>query len=165
MRQKLVISSLLVVAFGLLGLGIAYQKEDRLPVLPTPVGSETDDANSEGGGAGAETSPIQETFPRSGIGSTCTEPVGVDLIPGYVARITINGNLIPESEMNGPLFPPAGSEISAGRSLGQFTYGPEIGCPQGKYLLPQNNRVEICYWRTEDSESNCTRVQFSFDAL
>lgn len=158
LRQKLVIGGLLVFAFGLLSLGVVYQKEDRLPTLPTPVGSE----GAEGSG---EPSPLEGTFPRSGIGSTCTEPVGVDLAAGWVARITINGNLIPESEMNGLLFAPTGSEISASRSLGHFTYGPEIGCPQGKYLLPQNNKIGVCYWRTEDVESNCVRVQFEFDAL
>lgn len=158
LRQKLVIGGLLVFAFGLLGLGVLYQEDERLPTLPTPVGSETDqDAG--------EPSPVEGTFPRTGIGSTCTEPVGVDLASGWVARITINGNLVPESEMNGPLFPPPGTEISAGRSLGHFTYGPETGCPQGKYLQPQDNLVAVCYWRTEDAESNCVRVQFEFDAL
>lgn len=158
LRQKLVIGGLLVLAFGLLSLGVIYQEDDRLPTLPTPVGSEES-------GDGGQASPVEGTFPRTGIGSTCTEPVGVDLAAGWVARITINGNVIPESEMNAPLFPPAGSEISAGRSLGHFTYGPELGCPQGKYLLPQNNLVSVCYWRTEDVESNCVRVQFEFDAL
>lgn len=158
-RQKLVIGGLLTLAFGLLSLGVIYQEDQRLPILPTPVGADGEEVEV------GEASPIEGTFPLTGIGSTCTEPVGVDLATGYVARITINGNLIPESEMNGPLFTPAGSEISAGRSLGHFTYGPEIGCPQGKYLMPQNNKVVICYWRTEDVESNCTRVQFEFDAL
>ncbi len=159
LRQKLTIGGLLVLAFGLLGLGALYQDEQRLPIVPTPVGEDGEEIEA------GEANPIEGTFPRTGIGSTCTEPVGVDLAAGYVARITINGNTIPESEMNGPLFIPVGAPISASRSLGHFTYGPEVGCPQGKYLLPQNNKVVICYWRTEDVESNCTRVQFEFDAL
>lgn len=158
-RQKMVIGGLLVLAFGLLSLGVLYQEDDRLPILPTPVGADGEDVNP------GEANPVEGTFPLTGIGSTCTEPVGVDLVPGYVARITINGNVIPESEMNGPLLSPAGTEISAGRSLGHFTYGPEPGCPKGKYLQPQNNLVVICYWRIEDVESNCTRIQFEFDAL
>lgn len=161
-KQWLIIGAGVVVAFGALVLAAVYQA-DTSPAEPVLSGSAADgggerpaDANAEA--APLDVNPIEEWLPKSGEGSTCSEAVGVDLIPGYGAVLTINGVTIDEEQKNDP--------FSAGGSLGQVTYGPEEGCPNGELLRPQGNVVEACVYRLAEGPENCRRYPaFTFDAL
>lgn len=161
-QQRAVIVLGVLLAFGAIVLAAIYQ-EDTSPSRPVLSGSAADgggirtaDANEEG--QVLDVNPIEGWLPRSGIGSTCSEAVGVDLIPGFGAELTINGRAIPESDMN--------SSDSASRSLGQYTFGPEEDCPNGTVLRPQGNRVEACVYRLDEGPGSCRLYPaFSFDAL
>lgn len=167
-KQWTVIAAGVVLAVGALALAAAYQA-DTSPSEPVLSGSPADgggiraaDPNAEQ--APLDVNPIEDWLPRSGIGSTCSEAVGVDLIPGFAAVLTINGQTLTDEQMNG-VDPDTGA-IPASRSLGQYTYGPEEDCPNGVLLRPQNNRVEACVYRiTEGPESCRTYPAFTFDAL
>jgi hypothetical protein len=87
-----------------------------------------------------------------------TGTVGVDLIPGYAASLIINGQTLAAEELN--------NVESAGRTLDQYTYGPEPDCPNGVLLRPQNNTVQACVYRIVDGPESCELTQpFAFDAL
>ncbi|MFT7602247.1 MAG: hypothetical protein ACI8TP_005215 [Acidimicrobiales bacterium] len=161
-KQRLIVSLGVVVAFGALILAASYQA-DTNPSEPVLSGSAADGGGERPADANAPTepldvNPIEDWLPRSGIGSTCSEAVGVDLIPGYSAVLTINGTTLPATELNDPQ--------SAGGSLGQVTYGPEEDCPNGALLRPQNNVVEACVYRITEGPENCRIYPaFTFDAL
>ncbi len=166
-RQRLVIGLALVVAFGALGVAAAYSGE-RTPSEPVLTGSAADGGGDRSGddlGTPLNVNPIEGWFPRSGIGSTCSEPVGVDLIPGYSAILTINGVEIADVDTN-VYVDIENRVISAGGSQGHVTWGPEESCPNGTILRPQGNVVEACVYRVEEGPGSC-RVgeSFSFDAL
>ncbi len=111
---------------------------------------------------------VESFLPRSGQGSTCTEPIGVDLIPGYGATLRINGRNISDSELNRYVDDPenpGGTALQAGASLNQYTWGPEPGCPNGELIRPKDNLVEACVYRLTDGPSDCRMMTFRFDAL
>lgn len=161
-KQWLIIGAGVLVAFGALVLAATYQA-DTSPSAPVLSGSAADGGGARPADANAEqapldVNPIEGFLPRSGIGSTCSEPVGVDLVPGYGAVLTINGQLLTEGQLNSPQ--------SAGGSLGQVTYGPEEDCPNGALLRPQGNTVEACVYRLAEGPANCRSYPaFTFDAL
>lgn len=161
-RQAIVLVIGLALVVGVIALGAVYQ-EDTTPAEPVFSGSPAD-----GGGARPDdpnapvdtlnVTPIEGWFPRSGQGSTCSEPVGVDLLPGYGAILSINGSIVPEEMLNDP--------SSATRSIGQYLYGPEEDCPNGALLRPKDNQVQACIYRVENGPASCTLSEvFSFDAL
>lgn len=161
-KQWLIIGAGVLVAFGALVLAATYQA-DTSPDEPVLSGSAADgggarpeDANAEA--APLDVNPIEAWLPKSGEGSTCSEAVGVDLIPGYGAVLTINGVTLTEDQTN--------DRLSAGGSLGQVTYGPEEDCPNGQLLRPQGNVVEACVYRLVEGPENCRIYpSFTFDAL
>ncbi len=158
----------LAVAFGMLVLAAVYSGgEDPVPVVSGgPVDGGGDRADPDTGSVELDVNPIESFLPRTGEGSTCTEEVGVDLIPGYSARLTINGVPIPDEETNAYTITDQGvREFSAGGSLGQFTWGPEEGCPNGRILRPQDNRLEACVYRNIDGPDACRTYVHTFDAL
>jgi hypothetical protein len=168
----------LALAAGALTLGIAYQGEraaDNDVVVAgggTSVTSATATAPGDGAEAGvaAATSavnPIEGFLPRSGEASACQEPVGVDLIEGYAATLTINGTVIPPEQMNVNLSADGepNEVITASRSLGHYTYGPEEDCPNGAVLRPTNNVMQVCVYRLEDGPDSCTVTERVFDTL
>ncbi len=166
-QQRLITSALLAVAAGALALGIAYQGE-RLPESPNIAAAGT----TSPGAAGAATpdaavNPIQGFLPKSGAGSACREPVGVDLIDGYAAVLTINGTRITPEQMNVVLSPTGEltREITASRSLGHYTFGPEDDCPNGAVIRATNNVMHACVYRLAEGPASCTMSEFSFDAL
>ncbi len=153
-----------------LGIGAVYQG-DRLPdeASPVVVGGSTGD-DSQGGAVGdtpTAVSPIEGFLPRSGEASACREPVGVDLIPGYAATLTINGVVIPPEQMH--VFTDEDGEITqeltASRTLFQYTFGPEPDCPNGEILRATNNVMRACVYRLEDGPANCTITEMTFDVL
>jgi hypothetical protein len=152
-------------------VGALFQGE-RLPEdqTPTVVGA------TEGGDTGSPTpptdattpiSPIEGFLPRSGEASACREPVGVDLIDGYGATLTINGVVIPPEQMNVKLDSDGEitDEVTASRSLSQYTFGPEESCPNGEILRATNNVVQACVYRLEDGPGSCVITEFTFDVL
>ena len=150
----------LAVALILLVLAVAYSADtdDTGPVFsggPVDGGGDRDTA----GDTELDINPIEAFLPRTGEGSTCTEPVGVDLIPGFSAILTINGVEIPPEEINGV------DIATAGSSLGEVSWGPEEGCPRGEILRPQNNRLEACVYRNIDGPDSCRTFVHTFDAL
>ena len=175
---------LLGVAAIALVIGSVFQGE-RLPEDQRPVvvgaGSSSDDiaagGGSGGGGAGASAAsteepsapvgPIEGFLPRSGEASACREPVGVDLIEGYAATLTINGVEIPPEQMNVNL-DEAGEiteEVTASRSLSVYTFGPEEDCPNGEILRATNNVMQACIYRLEDGPASCVITEVTFDVL
>jgi hypothetical protein len=153
----------LAIALLMIVLAAVYSADtgDTGPVFsggPVDGGGERDDV--EDGGQELDINPIEGFLPRTGEGSTCTEPVGVDLIPGFSAILTINGVEIPPEDING-----ADGVATAGSSLGEVSWGPEEGCPRGAILRPQGNRLEACVYRNIDGPDTCRTFVHTFDAL
>jgi hypothetical protein len=110
-----------------------------------------------GGPAAPASQPIEGWFPRGGQAAACSEPVGVDLAPGFRASLTINGVPIPDDELN-----PAGT---AAATLNHVTWGPEPDRPRGAVLRPEDNEVVACVWRVEDQPTSCTAYRYEFRTL
>lgn len=173
-RQRLIMGAMVGVAFLALVLGAIYQDDDKLAGINV-VGRDTSAqaAAPSGGGGGADpapvaTGPIEGFLPKSGEASACSEEIGVDLAPGFGAKLTINGIDIAPEEMNVNLN--ANGEISevitASRSLGQYTFEPEDNCPNGSLLRPLGNVLEVCVYRLSDNTQACAiRQERIFDAL
>ncbi|MDH4364625.1 MAG: hypothetical protein OEY70_11150, partial [Acidimicrobiia bacterium] len=129
----------------------------------------------DGGGAVGQTAttapstnPVEAFLPRSGQASACQEPVGVDLKPGWAATIEINGIPIPDDQLNvttdenGQQVP---GDRSASRALGQYTFGPESDCPNGRVLRPTGNVLKACIFRVEEGPASCVIKESTFDVL
>ncbi len=169
MRTRIIVVLGVVLAFAALTVGALYGADT------TPVAVVRSGGAADGGGerdaepVPLDISPVEGWFPQTGIGSTCTEPVGVDLITGYGAILVINGQPIPDTEMNvysNPEAPPLDRVLTADGALGRYTWGPETDCPNGELLRPVGNTVEACVYRIEEGPNGC-RVYgpISFDAL
>ncbi|MDA3038436.1 MAG: hypothetical protein O3C27_02705 [Actinomycetota bacterium] len=160
--QRLVIGGGLAAALMAIGFAASYQA-DTDPSKPVLSGSAADGGGERPDDANAtqqtlDVSPIEGWFPKSGEGSTCSEPVGVDLVSGYAANLIINGQTLTPDQLN--------NTQSAGRTLDQYTYGPEVDCPNGALLRPQNNVVQACVYRLIEGPETCELTQvFTFDAL
>lgn len=156
----------MLVAFGFLGLAFANSGNTDVagPIISgSPVdggGERLDDPNAER--PELDVNPIERWFPQAGEGSGCSEPVGVDLIPGYSALLTINGTPIAPEDTNALISTDTNNDgitdvtaFSAGGSQGEVTWGPEEDCPFGLLLRPTNNRVSACIYRIEEGPENC----------
>jgi len=181
----MITAAMVITAFGALFLGIVYQEDDRLdePVIvgldPDVGAAPTEDAsgdNSEtattlAGGAAqvpASSGAIEGFLPRGGEASACSEPIGVDLAAGFGARLTINGIEIAAEEMNVNLDENGeiSNVITPTRSLGHFTFEAEDVCPNGRFLRPLANKLEVCVVRFDDPSGSCTlETEYIFDAL
>lgn len=155
--QRAVTGGVFLLAIGALVLATVYQANTSDPREVNITGNVTVPAGELPVATTLPISPIEQWFPATGEGTTCREPVGVDLIPGFEAILTINGQLIEPDEMNPP--------DSAGRSLGHFTWGPEDGCPRSGLLRPENNTVEACVYVIVDGPDNCVTAVTTFNAL
>ncbi len=162
-RQTLITFAALTAAFGAIALASIYSGDQAgSPIVNT--GAAADGPVTNG------ITPVEGWYPRTGQGGACSEQVGVDLIDGYAATLTINGVPIAENEMNTYELAEAddgtrSTVLSAGGSLGQFTWGPEPDCPAGVVLRPQNNEVVACVFEIGDSPANCLPYRYSFDVL
>lgn len=179
-RQRFGMGALVLGALLALTLGAIYQDDDRLDQDNVVGGSAsapiTTSPAASGGATGAEASPdaaaiggpVEGFLPRAGEASACSEEVGVDLIPGYGAELTINGIVIAPEQMNVNL-DEAGeitNVITASRSLGHYTFQPDDNCPNGTYLRPVDNVLEACVFRLSDPSRSCVnRIERVFDAL
>ncbi len=192
-QQWLLIGGLVVVAIGALTLGAIYQDDDKLdgavivgldddapPVttaLGEPAGSgaielgDSQENGEEGGGESDDSlasGPIERFLPRAGEASACSERVGVDLLDGFGAKLTINDVTIAPEDMNVNLDDNGEitSEITASRSLGHYTFQPDDNCPNGRFLRPVDNVLQVCVFRLDDQSQRCTVVEERvFDAL
>ena len=170
-RQRWISAGILLLAVGALILAALYGEDDS-----------TGSSRAAGLGASASdttlapsadavppaTQIIEEFLPMGGEASACSEPVGVDLIGGYGARLTINGIEIAPEEMNVNL--DANGEITnvmtPTRTLGHFTFEPDEDCPNGRRLRPLGNVLEVCVYRFDDPSASCAlRTEYVFDAL
>ena len=164
-QQRLVTGSLLLVAAGAMALGVLYQGE-RLPEGPNIVGAPSGESETASPTT-ATINPIEGFLPRSGEGSACREPVGVDLVEGFGATLTINGVSIAPEQMNvvlGPDGEPT-NVVTASRALGQYTFGPEPDCPNGSVIRATSNVMQACVYRLSEGPGACVVTEFSFDAL
>lgn len=169
-RQRLITIGLLT-AVGLVVLsGIIFQgggsstpsvAVSELPATPGDIGAQPTATSA------LVTNPVEGFLPRSGEASACREPVGVDLIPGYAATLTINGVVIAPEQMNVVLDPSGNisNEQTASRTLAQFTFGPEEDCPNGSVIRATDNNLRACVYRVEDGPNNCVIYESSFDVL
>lgn len=165
-RQRLVTVSLLVLAGAALVLGAMYQGE-RLPDGPRIVGAGSSNGEPPATDSPSDgvVNPIEGWFPASGAGSGCREAVGVDLVGGYGANLTINGVTIAPEQTNVALDAEGlpSDEITASRSLGHYTFGPEVDCPNGDVLRARNNVIQACIYRLVEGPETCVVSEFSFD--
>jgi hypothetical protein len=180
-QQWIIVGALLFVAAGALVLGVVYQEEDRLASVNVvgnePANGAVSGAAPSGGGIAQGTTTtappvggglIEGFLPQAGEASACREPVGVDLVPGFGAELTINGIDIAPEQMNVNL--DGNGEITnvitASRSLGHYTFQPTDACPNGTYLRPVDNVLEVCVYRLSDPDRTCTlRTSNVFDAI
>lgn len=162
-----------MVAVALLAIVLAaiYQDDNKLDQVNI-VGQDTTAPDGSGGQAAtpapAPTGPIEGFLPRSGEASACSEDIGVDLAPGFGAKLTINGTEIAPEDMNVNLDEEGeiSDVVTASRSLGQYTFKPEDNCPNGSLLRPLDNVLEVCVYRLSDNTQSCAvRRQNIFDAL
>lgn len=166
LRQRVLLSVALLLAFGALGVAVAYSGDTSV-AGPSFSGSPVDGGGARPEDATAPTeeldiNPIQGWFPQSGAGSACSEAVGVDLIPGYSAILTINGVEIPPEETNVMVDSNGdgvADAVSAGGSQGQITWGPEPDCPFGEILRATANTVSACIYRTVDGPAGCRVIR------
>lgn len=182
-RQRVITGAMVAAAFGALALGVAYQDENRFDE-PNIVGLDSDvgqnpssgDSGTTGttlaGGDAADVptagGAIEGFLPEGGEASACSEPIGVDLAAGFGARLVINDIEISPEEMNVNLDDSGEitNVITPSRSLGHFTFEPEDNCPNGRFLRPLNNVLEICVFRFDDPSEGCTlETEYVFDAL
>jgi len=188
---------MVAVALLAIILGVAYQDDNRLDEprivgagtstsvsgAPADGGQTADGQTADGQTADGQTAdgqtadgqtadvivgPIEGFFPKSGEASACSEPVGVDLVPGFGAELTINGLLIAPEDMNVNLTPEGeiSTVITASRSLGHYTFRPDDNCPNGSRLRPVGNVLQVCVYRLSDATQTCTQqTEKIFDAL
>lgn len=175
-KQRVITTCVVAAAVGALILGAMYQGERDINAEPIignstfgltqddPVNAGASDIN---GLPPSVVNPIERFLPKSGQASACSEPVGVDLKPGYAATITINGTEIPPEDLN-VVLDDDGSisrEITASRSIGHYVYGPEEDCPNGRLLRATDNVLKVCVYRPEDGPDSCEVTEYSFDTL
>lgn len=166
--QRLVTIGLVATAGAALVLGATYQGE-RLPEDPVVVGAESsaNDAEPtiEPAESGGVVNPVEAWFPQSGAGAACREPVGVDLIGGYGATLSINGIAIADEQMNVTLDEDGNptDQVTASRSLGHYTFGPETACPNGSVLRATDNVIQACVYRLVEGPETCTITEYTFD--
>jgi hypothetical protein len=171
-KQRLGMIAMVGCAFLAIVLGAIYQDDNRLgePRI-VGAGTSTPAAGGAGGPVGeavAATSPIEGFLPRSGEASACSEEIGVDLAPGYAAKLTINDIVIEPEQMNVNLDETGqiSNVITASRSLGHYTFAADDNCPNGSLLRPVDNRLEVCVYRLDDPTERCViRRENVFDAL
>ncbi len=179
-RQRFAMGAMVLAAVLAITIGAVYQDEDRLddvsvvggdasaPVSTAPGGAAGGGAVAPGDAAAGPSGPIEAFLPRSGEASACSEAVGVDLIPGYGAELTINGIEITPEQMNVNLDENGEitDVITASRSLGQYTFQPDDNCPNGSLLRPVDNVLAVCVYRLSDPTRRCTvQLENVFDAL
>lgn len=159
-KQRIVILSLVVVAFGALVIASIFSAPTE-PSAAVFTGSAADGGGARDDAANGTVelpvNPIEGWLPAAGDGTACSERVGVDLIPGYAATLEINGVKIPEEEMNSYFEP--GKTRDAGASIGEYTWGPEEDCPFGTILRPTDNQVIACIYRFEEGPESCVPAQ------
>ncbi len=170
-RQRWISAGILLLALGALILAAIYGEDDSTgSARAAGLGASATDSTL---GPAADAVPpatqiIEGFLPRGGEASACSEAVGVDLVSGYGARLTINGIEIAPEEMNVNL--DANGEITnvltPTRTLGHFTFQPTDECPNGRWLRPVDNVLDVCVYRFDDPSASCTlRTEFRFDAL
>ncbi|MEM9561989.1 MAG: hypothetical protein AAGA93_05195 [Actinomycetota bacterium] len=178
-RQRFAMGAMVLAALLAITIGAVYQDDDRLDDVSVVGGdAQAPVSTTPGGGGGAAVAPgdaaapaggpIEAFLPRSGEASACSEAVGVDLIPGYGAELTINGIEIAAEQMNVNLDEDGEitDVITASRSLGQYTFQPDDNCPNGSLLRPVDNVLEVCVFRLSDPTRRCTvQLENVFDAL
>jgi len=170
-KQRWISAAILAAAVGFLVLAAVYDGNDSTgSTRAANLGASSSDTSlaPSADAAPASSAIIEGLLPQGGEASACSEPVGVDLSPGYGARLTINGIEIAPEEMNVNL--DANGEITnvmtPTRTLGHFTFEPDEDCPNGRRLRPLGNVLEVCVYRFDDPSASCAlRTEYVFDAL
>lgn len=169
MRNRVLVVLAVFAAFGALAVGAMFQADTDPGATVMSGGAADGGGERDAAAAPLNISPVRNWFPESGVGTTCTEAVGVALLPGYGAVLTINGQVMPETELNvyeNPEAPPPERVLTAAGSSGHVTWGPEEDCPNGQILRPRDNSVEACVYRLEFGPATCVRYgPWTFDAL
>lgn len=171
-RQRWISAGILAAAIGFLILAAIYGDNDstgsnRAAGLGATA-AETTLAPGAEAAVPAAARIIEGFFPEGGEASACSEPVGVDLSAGYGARLTINGIEVAPEEMNVNLDADGAitNVMTPTRTLGRYTFQPTDECPNGRWLRPIDNVLEICVYRFDDPSASCTiRSEYTFDAL
>lgn len=176
-RQRFATVGILLLALFALGTAAVYRDTTPLDdpsragnIVPSGTAVASGNASGQGNPNNSNsqaTSPIEGFLPRSGAATTCQEAIGVDLLPGYGAFLTINSIVVPPEKMNVNLDSNGNitNVITATRSAGHYTFEPDSNCPNGSLLRPTNNVLEVCVYRLSDVSQTCTlRTENSFNA-
>lgn len=173
-RQRFIMGAMVGVAALAIVLAAIYQDDDKLGDVnivgrqPTADNSANGDGTGDATPAPVATGPIEGFLPKSGEASACSESIGVDLAPGFGAKLTINGVEIAPEDMNVNLDAEGNISdvVTASRSLGEYTFEPDDNCPNGSLLRPLGNVLEVCVYRLSDNTQSCAiRQENIFDAL
>lgn len=162
--QSLVVVGGLALASCALALAVIYSGDQQSgPAVLS--GANTGLASGPTGGV----TPIEGWFPITGKAGACSEKIGIDLIAGYAATLTVNGVPIPPEAMNTFDRPdvndPSVTVLSSDGSLDRYTWGPEGDCPNGEILRTGRNLVVACVYQTGDNPLNCLNYQYAFEVL
>lgn len=94
---------------------------------------------------------VEELFPARGDEVLSQSTVGIDLIEGYTAELTINGVAIPESQLR---------RVEA---LNQVTFRPDDGNVLAK-LQPDQNCAVALYWPLAQGRAAARSLTWCFTA-
>jgi len=173
-RQRFATAGILLLALFALVFAAVYRDQTPLDdparagnIVPSGTTVVGGNAGGQGNPNPGGISPIEGFLPRSGAATTCQESIGVDLLPGYGAFLTINDVVIPAEQMNVNL--DSNGEITnvitATRSAGHYTFEPDDDCPNGSLLRPTNNILKVCVFRLSDVSQACAlRTENTFNA-
>lgn len=136
--ESIVLRRVLLAAAALMGVGA---------ILLALVLADTDDNDVTVTGNPA----VDELIPPRNSEVLSQETVGVDLAIGYDARLNINGVDIPQDQ------------IRHLPNLNRFTFRPD----QGKVierLQPEQNCVQVTYWRQAVGPADANTISWCFTA-
>lgn len=95
---------------------------------------------------------IERLIPAPGLKVLKQDAIGVDLAPGYEAKLALDGVPIPAYQM---------STVAA---LGQYTVNPVVGS-DFEALPTGNHCATVTYWRTADGPESSTSRSWCFTVL
>ena len=94
---------------------------------------------------------VDELIPPRSAEVLSQETVGIDLAPGYDARLTINGVVIPPEQ------------IRHQPNLNLFTFRPDRGKVIER-LQAEQNCAHVAYWRQEAGPAEAETISWCFTA-
>ncbi len=144
-QMRLLIGAMLTAALGMIILAAVYQEDNRTPnIRSIDTASGPDSQESDSSTSLRNQDLILTKYPFGGSGGACREKIGVDLETGYGATFVLNGEPIPAEILQ-----------VAQRPSTSYTFKPQDACPNGEYVRPTSNKLEICVYKLSDPSQAC----------